>query len=1224
MAALFGGGGGLAGLAGRASTTTGGGGFGGGGGGDRVGGSGGSANTSSDENGGSIVARVSVTGATSGYGGSEIGGPAIDPATGLPLSGNTVRAGNVGLTDGSVQGFTKSSLQQALRSAGEPISLNSLYFTGETRDDVGGLRSSLSIAATNQIMLSDSFGLANQKAIDPSTGLPLPENRIQLGDAPLLGSAFRQSPNVGSANGNAPASSFRGTAHFSTNFFSASVSGSPATFNSAPHEELVKVDGRYAMVGIGQPVNIDGNSVPTTTFRYVDPPASVDLASIPERSRDELVPYVTGTYFNGVDGTPSYQYGAVVTRTNGNVGQNIIMTDGKTMSDVGKVISGLDSPSDSGLNGRLGEGARNEITPTDKQALGFNWMLGGVAINGTQNSASSASPASASYDPETHSLTSNGRTVINNGALDLSTKTYHLDHADAGEMQNLLANLYPRSQASDGQLGSDLRQGTIPPKAKELVGYDDPGQFIVQAQVGAGVPLTSVLPLPHFGERTNANGAGMESEYMKKMGSVVALADRGKSTITVTAPKDVLPQIDDMLRELDNDTANRQQLSIVKSENANPQDVLGNLQDIFANSSAQTGAGAQTPLATRATSLQSQIISAPTTAPAELNNKGIIPDASDPNKPVQMVTRTFKVDPATFVQGLANVQAVESGAVTSGGGGGGGGGLAFTANVAPTAAVQKAVVSYFKTAGVDLTPDEGKAVIYNDRTGTLTVHGSEADLAVVSQAVEGLNQKPPEIKTAAKFVELPQTNNAAWAVKETDKPLPRPAAPADAPQPEVRTRDNAFSTFSLNVADVAFKLAAASLEKGQMPEAASVRSEEFLNAFNYRDPAPPPGVPIAFASERARWPFAQNRDLIRFSVQTAAQGREPGRPLNLVLLLDNSGSMERADRVATVRAALRVLAAQLQAADTLSVITFARAPRLWVDGIAGSEAASVIEQVLGVTPEGGTNLEEAMKLAYATAARHYLPNGVNRVVLMTDGAANLGNVDPVALKQRVEAQRKQGIALDCFGVGWEGYNDDLLEVLARNGDGRYSFINTPEEAATDFAAKLAGALHVAASDVKVQVEFNPARVIVWRQIGYAKHQLTKEQFRDNTVDAAELAAAESGNALYLVEVNPAGTGPLATVRVRFKVPGTTDYREHAWDVPFNGSAISLAQASPAMRLAATASAFAEWLVSSPYAAEVTPDALLGYLRGVPEICGADPRPKQLEWMIRQAGSLTGK
>jgi Mg-chelatase subunit ChlD len=459
---------------------------------------------------------------------------------------------------------------------------------------------------------------------------------------------------------------------------------------------------------------------------------------------------------------------------------------------------------------------------------------------------------------------------------------------------------------------------------------------------------------------------------------------------------------------------------------------------------------------------------------------------------------------------------------------------------------------------------------------------------------------------------------------DKDAPLPKPPAAPPVPQPEILTGENAFSTFSLNVSDVSFKLAAASLEKGAMPDPASIRVEEFINAFDYRDPEPAAGVPIAFMSERAQYPFAQNRDLLRFSLKTAAQGRQAGRPLNLVLLLDNSGSMERADRVRIIQEALRVLAAQLQAQDTFSVVTFARTARLWVDGIPGNQAGKVAEEISGLTPQGGTNLEEAINLGYQAALRHYLPNGVNRVVLLTDGAANLGNVDPETLKQKVETNRKQGIALDCFGIGWEGFNDDLLEVLTRNGDGRYGFINTPEEAAGSFANQLAGALHVAAADVKVQVEFNPSRVTTYRQIGYARHQLTKEQFRDNTVDAAEIGAAESGNALYVVETNPNGEGPIATVRVRYKVPGTAEFHEHEWPVPYTGKADSLPQASPALRLAATASSFGEWLSTSPYAAEVTPDGLLGYLNGVPEMYGADTRPKTLEWMIRQAKAIAGK
>jgi Mg-chelatase subunit ChlD len=491
----------------------------------------------------------------------------------------------------------------------------------------------------------------------------------------------------------------------------------------------------------------------------------------------------------------------------------------------------------------------------------------------------------------------------------------------------------------------------------------------------------------------------------------------------------------------------------------------------------------------------------------------------------------------------------------------------------------------------------------------------------------------PDHRAAAYYLKLVEEEKAKQRGSETlvartelervDVAARRLTASAAVPRPEVLTAENAFSTFSLNVSDVSFKLASASLEKGLMPDVATVRSEEFINAFDYRDPEPQ-GAPVGFVWERARYPFAQDRDLVRFSVKTAASGRQAGRPLNLVLLLDSSGSMERSDRVRILRECLKTLAAQLRPEDRISVVAFARTPRLWVDGLPGSQAGELPARVGNLAPEGGTNLEEAMRIAYETARKHFSASGVNRVVLLTDGAANLGDVEPESLKKKVEAERKKGIALDCFGIGWEGLNDELLEMLSRNGDGRYGFVNSTEAAGSEFAGQLAGALKVAASDVKVQVEWNPKRVTAFRQIGYAKDQLTKEQFRDNTVDAAEIGAAEAGNALYTVQVNPAGEGPLGTVRVRFKVPGSNDYREHAWPLDYDGAAKSLENSDYSLRLAGTASAFSEFLVSSPYATEVTTDRLLSILSGVPEHFAPDPRPKKLEWMIRQAKSVAGK
>ena len=481
------------------------------------------------------------------------------------------------------------------------------------------------------------------------------------------------------------------------------------------------------------------------------------------------------------------------------------------------------------------------------------------------------------------------------------------------------------------------------------------------------------------------------------------------------------------------------------------------------------------------------------------------------------------------------------------------------------------------------------------------------------------------INVGDKFVKAVSASEAGTAAAaQTDKPLASPLVNAPIPQPEIQTRDNAFSTFSLNVSDVSFKLAAASLGNGQMPSPDSIRGEEFINAFDYRDPEPLQGQPLAFTSEQARDPFAQEHNLLRFSIKAAAMGRQEGRALNLVLLLDTSGSMERADRVVIIREALRVLSAQLQPQDTVSVVTFARTARLWADGVPGGFAGVTLEKVGSITPEGGTNLEEAMRLAYETARRHFIAGGMNRVVLLTDGAANLGNVDPQMLTRKVESERRKGIALDCFGIGWEDYNDDMLEQLSSNGDGRYAFINSPDEVATEFAAKLAGALQVAAEDVKVQVEFNPDRVTAWRQIGYAKHQLTKEQFRDNSVAAGAIASREAGNAVYVIKTKPDGEGPIATVHVRYRVPGTQDNRERSWLVNYTGAAPALAQASPAMRLAATAAEFSEWLSDSPYAQNVTPDDLLNYLSGIPQVYGTDQRPKQLEWMIQQAKSVSGK
>jgi Ca-activated chloride channel family protein len=257
-------------------------------------------------------------------------------------------------------------------------------------------------------------------------------------------------------------------------------------------------------------------------------------------------------------------------------------------------------------------------------------------------------------------------------------------------------------------------------------------------------------------------------------------------------------------------------------------------------------------------------------------------------------------------------------------------------------------------------------------------------------------------------------------------------------------------------------------------------------------------------------------------------------------------------------------------------------------------------------------------LAYETAQKHFIQNGNNRVILLTDGAANLGEVVPKSLRSTVEAHRKKAIALDCFGIGWDGYNDHLMEALARNGDGRYAFLNSPKDVERDFARKLAGALTLAAADVKVQVEFNPKRVKTHRQIGYLRHQLKKEDFRNNAVDAAEIGSAESGNAMYVLQIDPKGSGIIGKVRVRYREPASGQYKETSWDLPYKSNVQALDQSAPAMRLSATAATFAEWLGRSPFAGDVDLAKLREYITGLQTEFPSHSPVQNLLQMIRAA------
>ncbi|MFO0977900.1 MAG: von Willebrand factor type A domain-containing protein [Planctomycetaceae bacterium] len=438
---------------------------------------------------------------------------------------------------------------------------------------------------------------------------------------------------------------------------------------------------------------------------------------------------------------------------------------------------------------------------------------------------------------------------------------------------------------------------------------------------------------------------------------------------------------------------------------------------------------------------------------------------------------------------------------------------------------------------------------------------------------------------------------------------------------ETNAAAEAFSTFSLHVSDVSFKLASAALAKGEWPEASKIRIEEFVNAFDYGDPLPGKNERVSCAVEQGIHPFLQQRNVLRVSMRTSAEGRAANTPLRLTFVLDNSGSMERADRQATVRKAFALLSQQLTAIDQVTLISFSRQPRLLAENISGTEAAKLVQLVEQLPSEGGTNIEAALQLAFKKTASHKTPGAQHRIVLLTDGAVNLGNANPESLSRMVESMRESGIAFDAAGISADGLNDEVLEALTRKGDGRYYLMDSQEDADDSFVQQIAGALRPSASNVKVQVEFNPKRVGQYKLLGFEKHLLKQEDFRNDTVDAAEMAAAEAGVAMYQFEARPDGEGDVGSVSVRFRDLSTGEMVEHRWPIPYEPDAARPDQATPSLRIATAAAMLAAKLKGEALGETVDLQTLSRMIDGIPSHMQSNLRIQQLKAMIEQARQL---
>lgn len=499
------------------------------------------------------------------------------------------------------------------------------------------------------------------------------------------------------------------------------------------------------------------------------------------------------------------------------------------------------------------------------------------------------------------------------------------------------------------------------------------------------------------------------------------------------------------------------------------------------------------------------------------------------------------------------------------------------------------------------------------------------------RAAEGLSEsaKQTDPSNIAEFsIELDQDENSPWdlskserelldRVKDQDSLERKTAASLD----EKEAKTEAFSTFSLHVSDVSFKLALSALAKGEWPEAAKIRIEEFVNAFDYGDPLPSESERVACRVEQSIHPFLQQRNLLRVSMRTAAAGRANSTPLRLTFLLDNSGSMERFDRQQTVRRAFALLASQLQPSDQVTLISFARQPRLLADRVAGAQANQLVQLVENLPSEGGTNFEAALRLAFEKATEQRTEGAQNRIVLLTDGAVNLGDANPESLSQLIMQIRDSGIAFDAAGISAEGLNDEVLEALARKGDGRYYLLDSQEDCDDGFARQIAGALRPSAKNVKVQIEFNPKRVGRYKLLGFEKHLLKQEDFRNDKVDAAEMAAAEAGVAVYQFEANPNGEGDIGLVSVRFRDLETGEMVENRWPIPYIADPPRPAQATPSMRIATCAAMFAAKLRGDAIGESVELSTLAQLLSSLPPSNLNATRVLQLQQMIEQARQM---
>ena len=438
--------------------------------------------------------------------------------------------------------------------------------------------------------------------------------------------------------------------------------------------------------------------------------------------------------------------------------------------------------------------------------------------------------------------------------------------------------------------------------------------------------------------------------------------------------------------------------------------------------------------------------------------------------------------------------------------------------------------------------------------------------------------------------------------------------------PFVDTSRDHFSTFGMDVDTASFTLARAMIQSGKLPEPKSVRVEEFVNYFR-EDVAADPRTVFTVRSEGGPAPFGDGLDLLKITVK--ARELLPGERKNAVLTfaVDTSGSMNLGDRLVLVRQALETLVTSLKPEDRVALVAFGASPYLVLPHTAARERERILSAVSSLAPGGSTNVEAGLDLAYRIADEVFDAKGVNRIVLCSDGVANVGVRGPDAILRKVEVFAKRGIYLSSVGFGMGKYNDSMLETLANKGNGNYSYVDSTQAAADIFQKSLPSTLQVLAQDAKIQVDFDPEVVSHYRLLGYENRDIADKDFRNDKVDAGEVGPSSTVTVLYEIRRKPSSSGDLGKVFIRYRDTGTGRVDEFNYAIPPGVLATGLKETSERFRFIACAAETAEILRQSYWARNGSFASVLAALDSLTPEFKARPEAQELTDLVTRAQAI---